>query len=360
MKNKLKILFEELLRRLTDEKERKKMQYFVVFLIFGVVSSIFTIINIITGYKPLMWSTLIFAVLSFINLGLFLLKKGLEIVAEILFSIEIILLCTFFVIFGEPEGFSAIWCTLLPIGGMLLYRRKFGTIISGVQFLILIFFFWIPFGRSLLQFEYTESFMLRFPLLYLAGFIVGFFFESIRSATQKELMISRDKFKKLSFVDGMTGLANEKAYLVEVNNLKEDIDKGSAKFGVIIVDVNTLKHTNDSCGHDVGTLLLIEIANIITNVFDGCHTFRVGGDEFVTFLEGDNVDKLDDYLKELRYQVTYNELEIKGHKVALSAAVGSSVFKQGDTFLEVFDRADRDMYNNKAKIKSQYHLTKSR
>ena len=182
---------------LTTDDSRYRIQFICVFIILAFVSFGMTVMNVITGFHLLMYSTLVFGICNVINVVLMLLGGHFEQSAKVLFCIEFTVLFTFFVIMGEPEGFSAIWAALLPTCGLILYKRKTGCIMAGIEFVMLAVLLWTPWGNSLLQWEYTGPFKMRFPVLYLAFFAVAFFLEFIRSVTQAELTKARDLYKEL-------------------------------------------------------------------------------------------------------------------------------------------------------------------
>jgi len=201
MKTKLKLFFKNVEFRfralLSKSEDLEHVQFLSVFAILAVVSVVMSIMNFITHWEMLMWSTIAFAIASLMNVLLTIRKGICEIIARWAFAFEIIILFTFFLVMGEPQGFSANWIALLPSAGLLLYRAKKGTILALVQFLILAFLLWTPIGRGLLRFEYTEAFMMRFPVLYLSFLAVGLFFEIVRNTTQQELVKAKDKYASL-------------------------------------------------------------------------------------------------------------------------------------------------------------------
>ncbi len=198
---------------LTDDEKRKELQYISIFLLFCFVSAFMTILNVITHKGILTVATAVFSVLCLINF--FLIKKGGRsgtTIASILFSVEMVALFTFFLISGNPDDFSALWIAMLPACGMLLFGRKRAAILCGVMFAILVFFFWIPAGRSLLQYEYNHTFMMRFPVFYLACFLLSALLETIRSVTQKELDKIREKYKYYAAHDYLTNLLTARGW----------------------------------------------------------------------------------------------------------------------------------------------------
>ena len=184
---------------ITHEDSRQHLQFVCVFIIMAFISAFMTVMNYITGWTgELMFATLTFAVLNVINAFLeYIGKDNVRKIPRVLFAVEIILLFTFFVINGQPKGFSTLWAALLPACGLLLYKVRIGSIISGTQLLILVFLFYIPAGQQLLNFDYNDVFMMRFPVLYTAFFIVGVFFEIVRHYTQEELASTRDRYMEL-------------------------------------------------------------------------------------------------------------------------------------------------------------------
>ena len=184
---------------ITHEDSRQHLQFVCVFAIMAFISTVMTVMNYFTGWRDaLMHATLYFAILNVVN---FLLEAlGSEAVRKIprtLFAVEIVVLFTFFILNGQPKGFSSLWALLLPTCGLLLYKGVVGSIIAGVQLIFIVFLFYFPEGRTLLHYEYTDVFMMRFPVLYAAFFVVGLFFEVVRHYTQVELTATRDRYREL-------------------------------------------------------------------------------------------------------------------------------------------------------------------
>ena len=75
--------------------------------------------------------------------------------------------------------------------------------------------------------------------------------------------------------DIMTGSYNRVSYVEFINEIKE-----TESLGLILADVNGLKKVNDNIGFDYGDTIVVQIADILKEVFDGYPVFRFGGDEF--------------------------------------------------------------------------------
>lgn len=321
----------------TKDKERERVQFFFVYILLTIIGLGMSVINYLTAKTLLMYSTLVFAGFSFLLFLLSLCGRGLEIFSKILLAVGSIVYMTFFIVSGEPEGFSVIWVALLPIVALLLYKGKIGSVLSAIMFIIVIFLFWTEFGHGRLEYIinrfqvymnvditelnaiYSESMLLRFPLLYLAFFMVGLLFEIVRTLTYVDLQKSRDDYKKLSNHDVLTGLYNRFGF-------NEQTDKYLAKnnvfgFGLAIIDLDDFKNINDTYGHPVGDLVLKKIADTLLSVVgDRGVVCRWGGEEFAIFFNDVQSSELicSDILKAARNPI----LEHKGEMLKVTCSIG--------------------------------------
>lgn len=260
-----------------DDERRIRLQYLSTYTILAFVSIYMSVVNVITAKYLLLASTLIFAVVCVANIVIANLgDKGLMISSH-LFTVELIMLIVFFIVSGTPEGFSAIWAALIPASSLLLFKTKRGSVISAVTFCILVFFFWVPAGRELLQYDYTESFMLRFPLLYFAFFILAFFLESVRQATF-------DNYLFLNSHDVLTGALNRKGF-EEFSSALLSRNDNEYTVGFMIADLDLFKMVNDNYGHLAGDEILKESVKRL-NTACGAQICRWGGEEFSAMFYG--------------------------------------------------------------------------
>ncbi len=264
---------------LTEEGLRYRAQFFLIYIIFFLVSLGMTVLNKITGWELLMKLTYCFCGANLINVGLCFLRSWTEKLASCLLAAEILVLFTAFLIFGEPEGFSAIWAALLPACGMLLYGIRYGSLLSALQFAVIVLLFWTDWGKAQLQYAYTGSFLLRFPLLYMAFFAVGFLLEELRSITQTKLREAKEQYQEQSRRDALTGLYNRYGFNLCMDRfLAENASRGEA---FAIVDLDFFKSINDRFGHQSGDEVLKRAAaDLEEQVGDNGIVCRWGGEEF--------------------------------------------------------------------------------
>ena len=153
--------------------------------------------------------------------------------------------------------------------------------------------------------------------------------------------------------DGLTGVGNRTAYIEMMEKYEAGIRDQSARFALIVFDVNDLKKINDSYGHNEGDRIIIDAAELLETVFGKGNVYRIGGDEFLGVLDQTDEAGMNAKLAELENAVrAYNE-KTSAEEGELSIAAGGSCYRPGidHSFQEVFVRADESMYQKKG----EYH-----
>ena len=156
-------------------------------------------------------------------------------------------------------------------------------------------------------------------------------------------------FRDMANTDSMTGVRNKHAYSENEKIINRQIEAGELeKLAVVVGDINGLKYVNDTLGHAAGDKLIKDACALICECFSHGAVFRIGGDEFVILLQGKGFDKMAESVNELNQKVESN---IKERAVVVS--IGYSVLTQEDRQLrDVFERADKMMYERKQELKS--------
>lgn len=165
----------------------------------------------------------------------------------------------------------------------------------------------------------------------------------VRQAIDEQAQL--ENYKKLAYVDSLTGLFNYTAFKYMKSRWPERTD-----WTYIVMDVNWLKQTNDQYGHRAGDELLCCAARCIREAFyraEDC--FRIGGDEFAVIATAADEDAVKAAVEKLRNLCA--EWDAK-EEYPVSIAVGHAM-QAGRTMTadELFMEADAAMYRNKAEIK---------
>lgn len=158
--------------------------------------------------------------------------------------------------------------------------------------------------------------------------------------------------KNLAYVDSLTNVKNKLAYDDTVEYINEKIRNGTAEFAVIMCDLNYLKHINDNLGHIAGDEAIQKTASILCKAFPLSTVFRIGGDEFAVLPTGLDYARIDEKLDALKTMLESQRNISDNYLERISLAFGCAVFERGKdtTYQEVFERADKIMYEEKKKI----------
>ena len=158
------------------------------------------------------------------------------------------------------------------------------------------------------------------------------------------------KLNVLAHQDSLTHVKNKTAYDKYIEILNAKIKGGTARFAIVMIDLNRLKHINDTYGHERGNDYLTGSCNIICDIYEHSPVFRIGGDEFVVILERRDFESRDElYHKLMESFGKHNQNDNKDPWLKFSAAAGMAVYNQDTdkTADDVFKNADKIMYDNK-------------
>ena len=176
--------------------------------------------------------------------------------------------------------------------------------------------------------------------------------------TTNELEDTKQKaatMNELALKDALTGVRNKAAYDNEIRKLNWRIEDGFKEFAIGMVDLNFLKRINDTYGHERGNEAIRAICRLICVTFKHSAVFRIGGDEFVIILTGEDYENKDSLVKDFNEALgrlaaddTLEPWE------AVSAAMGIAVFDEtiDSDAANVFKRADKIMFANKKEMKA--------
>ena len=149
---------------------------------------------------------------------------------------------------------------------------------------------------------------------------------------------------KRAYTDASTGLFNRTRWESLINNP----GFSEKNVGIIMFDLNRLKHTNDTMGHDAGDRMIFTFANVLRNAVPLSDTIcRWGGDEFIVVSMDATPGLMRQYLWRIHAAVeAYNE---SGQQPELHFAAGYALASEfpGLSPSELLRKADERMYLDK-------------
>ncbi|MED1951371.1 EAL domain-containing protein [Brevibacillus centrosporus] len=175
-----------------------------------------------------------------------------------------------------------------------------------------------------------------------------------RDITERKL--TEEMIHHLAYHDSLTDLPNRRMY---VQHLTKEIMQGKrfqSNLAVLFLDMDRFKDINDSFGHDIGDLLLVEMAKRLKACIQPSDMVaRLGGDEFTILLGQQGDSKRAEEVADLIMGQLQKPFELSGHLVNISCSIGIALFPQdGDTAEDLLKRADTALYSVKSQGRNGY------
>lgn len=331
---------------ITSDEKRREVLFLILNIALALTSLIMSVVNVFTREYILLTATLSFGVACLLNLLILcFVRRGLTAV-YIVFGAEVTAILLFFFITGIPNGFSALWICLIPNFALLVLGFRYGSAVSLLAFSGMAFLFWSPAGRALLQYPYTEEFMLRFPLLYLSIYFISFLIEIVRAETQKQLEEAKRRYRHLYRHDALTGLYNRYGLYESLEKIPDR--ERDLPLVVTMFDIDHFKSINDRYGHEFGDRVLVTVSDTIRReVGDGGICCRWGGEEFLVISR--RAEDAEETANRICERVAGHGFPCDGGilTVTVSAGVCRTPRARDAGIHDMIDRADKALYRSK-------------
>ncbi len=168
-----------------------------------------------------------------------------------------------------------------------------------------------------------------------------------RDITQSRL--AQERLKHLAFHDSLTGLPNRQLFRDRLDQALAQGRRHDQKVAVMYFDLDRFKEINDTLGHDVGDLLLQEVARrLLANVRESDTVARLGGDEFTAILT--NIENMMLVRKVARkvLKSLARKFYLGEHRLNVTSSIGVSIFPvDGTDWMSLTKRADTALYKAK-------------
>ncbi len=161
----------------------------------------------------------------------------------------------------------------------------------------------------------------------------------------RELQGEKDKYQKLSTIDGLTKVLNRHG----IEQFIASLQHANLPTSVIVIDLDHFKKINDHRGHYAGDRVLQTVGEILrahTRNTDGLG--RWGGEEFILVCPGASLSKAADLAEKLRQRIMQTNF-IAEDPVAVTASFGVATSPAGASFADAFQQADQALYLAKSR-----------
>lgn len=176
------------------------------------------------------------------------------------------------------------------------------------------------------------------------------------SAREKELQITNDNLLYSSNHDELTGLANRRYFLNELDFSIQEAKKNSKKVALLFIDLDYFKDINNTLGHNVGDLLLQIVATRLEELLDDLGMLvRLGGDEFVILVDNFFDEIMIENLAVNIRNLFKEKFEVLDSSLNVTASIGISIFPDNSSSgVELLKQSDLAMYHAKELGRDNY------
>ena len=163
-----------------------------------------------------------------------------------------------------------------------------------------------------------------------------------------ELKAQSDQLKQDVLQDGLTGVANRRAFDFELNRKMLGWNRQRTHFALLMIDIDHFKKVNDTFGHQAGDEALCMIADTISRTTREIDLVcRVGGEEFAVIMPVNNKAESTRAAERIRQAVESGPMVIQNQKIHFTISIGIANTLKGDDASLIYRRGDAALYSSK-------------
>jgi len=163
-----------------------------------------------------------------------------------------------------------------------------------------------------------------------------------------------NKLEFMAFNDSLTGLFNRRYFETKLEYIIKLFKRTNQDYCILFLDIDDFKKINDNFGHDIGDIILKEIANVLNeNIRETDFIARWGGEELVIVLSNTKIDDAKIISEKLRILLENNSKLKELVSYNITASFGLTQFIQDDTIDSIVSRVDKAMYISKTTGKNK-------
>jgi len=167
--------------------------------------------------------------------------------------------------------------------------------------------------------------------------------------SQAAISIENARLFELATTDGMTKLYVHRYFQLLLDQEIQRSKRHNRQFSLIMMDIDSFKTFNDTCGHQLGDEVLKSVAREIKKISRGEDVVaRYGGEEFVVILPEMDAQQAMIVAEKIRAKVENLEIIYGIRRLQVTVSLGVSVFPRNATEKEeLIRKADEALYNSK-------------
>jgi diguanylate cyclase (GGDEF)-like protein len=172
---------------------------------------------------------------------------------------------------------------------------------------------------------------------------------------------AEERIEALTLHDGLTGLPNRRHLTDCVAQAVADARRDGTSFGFLFIDIDRFRRINDSLGHDIGDLVLMDVAQRVQGCLRQDDTLaRLGGDQFAVVVSGADAAAAEATARRV-LNVVAQPCTVDGAAFTLTCSIGVALAPaQGSRLDDLVRHAEAAMRAVKAAGRANYRLHQTR
>ncbi|MDA7817569.1 GGDEF domain-containing protein [Sulfurimonas sp.] len=165
-----------------------------------------------------------------------------------------------------------------------------------------------------------------------------------------ESQILMERLRETSLKDGMTGLYNRRFLEEIIDKIMSQAARTKDTYSILMLDVDFFKKVNDTYGHDVGDMVIMEIGKVLKeNIREADLAIRYGGEEFVVLLQNATLEGTNVVAQKIHAAFAERVFNVgSGETMQKTMSIGVAMFPtDGDTIWQTIKLADTALYSAK-------------
>ena len=183
---------------------------------------------------------------------------------------------------------------------------------------------------------------------------VAIIFTLMHTYTECKLRIQTEQLKIMASTDPLTKLNNRREIQKTLQEVAEASKNGTTNYIIGICDIDDFKKVNDTYGHDMGDVVLENVAKLISDTIPSkASVSRWGGEEFLFVIPDSNIDEGRRYADNIVERIRRKVFTSSGIEFSITMTIGICLGTNQDTVDNVITTADARLYKGKQSGKNQ-------
>lgn len=187
------------------------------------------------------------------------------------------------------------------------------------------------------------------PISNRNGEVIGAVEIFLDNHRRKKLERHTEELSRIAYYDSLTGLVNRRFLEMRLQQVSQEFLTFGRRFAFILFDVDHFKQVNDTCGHQVGDIVLAHIAQLLAHNLRATDSVgRWGGEEFLAVLPETNMERAETLADRCRGLIASAAISVNGKQLCPTVSAGVAEFRAGDDITALLKRVDAALYQSKS------------